>query len=121
MTHPVMLKVALDYAARGWQVFPLNPQSKEPATRRGFYDATTNPATLQRWFAGGFAYNIAIRTGTPSGVFVLDIDGDAGFATLAEIETVQGRLPPTLLSSTGNGRHHWWQTVKSNSLQIIWC
>ena len=22
MTHPVMLKVALDYAARGWQVFP---------------------------------------------------------------------------------------------------
>ena len=82
----------LDYAARGWQVFPLKPQSKEPATRRGFYDATTNPATLQRWFAD-FAYNIAIRTGTPSNVFVLDIDGDAGFATLAEIESVQGRLP----------------------------
>ena len=110
MTHPAILKAALDYAARGWQCFPLKPQSKEPATRRGFYDATTNPATLQRWFAGGFAYNIAIRTGTPSGVFVLDIDGDAGFATLAEIETVQGRLPPTLLSSTGNGRHHWFVT-----------
>lgn len=97
----------LAYAARGWQCFPLKPQSKEPACQRGFYSATTNPATLQRWFAN-FPYNVGIRTGTPSNVFVLDIDGDAGFATLAEIESVQGRLPPTLLSSTGNGRHYWF-------------
>jgi hypothetical protein len=99
----------LDYAARGWQVFPLKPQAKEPATRRGFYDATTNPATLHRWFAN-FPYNVGIRTGTPSNIFVLDIDGVAGFASLAELESQNGRLPRTLLSSTGNGRHYWFAT-----------
>jgi putative DNA primase/helicase len=104
------LAAVLDYAARGWHVFPLKPKTKEPATRRGFYDATTNPATLQRWFANGFAYNIAIRTGTPSNIFVLDIDGVAGFASLAELESQNGRLPRTLLSSTGNGRHYWFAT-----------
>ena len=41
---------------------------------------------------------------------MVDIDGDAGFASLAEIECEHGRLPPTLLSSTGNGRHYWFVT-----------
>jgi putative DNA primase/helicase len=99
----------LDYAARGWQVFPLKPQTKEPATRRGFYDATTNPATLRRWFAN-FPYNVGVRTGAPSNVFVLDTDGVLGFASLGEIESEHGRLPPTLLSITGNGRHYWFAT-----------
>jgi hypothetical protein len=109
MTDPVILKAALAYAARGWQCFPLKPQTKEPATRRGFYDATTNPATLRRWFEN-FPYNVGIRTGAPSNIFVVDIDGVAGFASLAEIECEHGRLPPTLLSSTGNGRHYWFAT-----------
>jgi Bifunctional DNA primase/polymerase, N-terminal len=99
----------LDYAARGWQCFPLKPRSKEPATRRGFYDATTNPETLRRWFER-FPYNVGIRTGTPSNIFIVDIDGDLGFASLAEIESQYGRLPQTLLSATGNGRHHWFAT-----------
>jgi Bifunctional DNA primase/polymerase, N-terminal len=66
---------ALSYAARGWQVFPLKPQAKEPATWRGFYDATSNSAILDRWFARGYPYNVAIRTGLASGVFVSDPDG----------------------------------------------
>ena len=58
----VGLDVALDYAARGWQVFPLRPSSKEPATKRGFYAATTNPATFRRWFVQ-YPYNVAVRPG----------------------------------------------------------
>lgn len=103
------LPYALDYAGRGWQVLPLKPKSKEPAVRRGFYDATGNPATLRRWFEN-YPYNIGIRTGTPSGVFILDIDGVLGLTTLAEIEFEHGRLPPTLISTTGNGRHYWLLT-----------
>jgi putative DNA primase/helicase len=45
---PSLLKAALAYAAAGLAVFPLVPRTKEPATKRGFYDATTNPETIRR-------------------------------------------------------------------------
>jgi hypothetical protein len=101
------LDTALRYASSGWQVFPLKAKAKEPATRRGFYDATTNPATLRRWFLR-FPYNLGIRTGTASNIFVLDVDGDTGFASLHELESAHGRLPPTLMSITARGRHYWF-------------
>ena len=102
-----LLSDVLRYAARGWQVFPLKPNAKEPATWRGFYDATANPATLRRWFER-YDYNIGIRSGIASGIFILDIDGDLGFASLREIEFEHGRLPLTLTAITGNGRHYWF-------------
>ena len=101
------LSNVLNYAARGWQVFPLKPQLKEPATARGFYDATNNPATLRRWFEK-FPYNIGVRTGTASGVFVVDIDGDQGAASLRMLEAQHGALPATLISTTGKGAHYWF-------------
>jgi Bifunctional DNA primase/polymerase, N-terminal len=102
------LAVALDYAARGFQVFPLKPRSKEPATRRGLYEATSNTATLRRYFTGAHPYNIAIRTGVPSNVFVLDVDGEQGLNSLAGLVEQHGLLPPTLTSTTGKGRHYWF-------------
>src|SRR5262245_52936391 len=100
---------ALDYAARGYQVFPLKPRSKEPATRRGLYEATGNAATLRRYFTGAHPYNLGIRTGVPSGVFVLDVDGEQGFASLAELVDRHGLLPATSVSTTGKGRHYWFR------------
>jgi hypothetical protein len=105
-----MIAHALDYAARGWQVFPLKQRTKLPATGRGFYDATTNPETLRRWFRE-FPYNIGIRTGIASGVFAVDVDGNQGAVSLHEIETKHGSLPPTLVSTTGKGRHFWFKTT----------
>jgi bifunctional DNA primase/polymerase-like protein len=108
MTAPTtILTEVRAYAARGWQVFPLKPRSKEPATWRGFYDATTNPATLERWFAK-FPYNVGVRTGVASGILILDIDGDAGAVGLRELEAKHGALPSTLSSRTGKGIHHWF-------------
>jgi hypothetical protein len=104
-----VLKAALDYAARGWQVFPIKPQSKEPATRRGFYDATTNPATLRRWFARGHPYNIAVRTGLISGIFILDIDGEVGATNLCALVAEHGAIPQTRISTTGKGHHLWFR------------
>src|SRR5262245_36515225 len=106
-----MLAAALAYTARGWQVFPLKPQSKEPATWRGFYDATTNPATLRRWFAGGFPYNLGVRTGVASGVFILDADGKIGARNLCALIAEYGPLPATLISATGKGHHLWFRAT----------
>ena len=101
---------ALAYAVRGWQVFAIKAQSKEPATRRGFYEATSNPATIRRWFGCGYPYNIAVRTGEPSGVFVLDVDGEIGTASQHKLTREYGPLPHTLVSITGKGRHLWFRT-----------
>jgi hypothetical protein len=109
MTEPAILRAALDYAVRGWMVFPLKPRAKEPATGSGFYDATTNPAKLKRWFACGYQHNIGIRTGVLSGVFILDIDGARGDASLRDFEAKHGALPATLISATGKGRHFWFR------------
>jgi hypothetical protein len=104
-----MLQAALDLAALRFYVFPCLPRSKEPATRRGFYDATTNPATIRRWFGSAAQYNIGVRCGLASGVWILDIDGVEGTESLRALEHKHGRLPATRESQTARGRHLWWR------------
>jgi hypothetical protein len=98
-------KAALEYAARGLSVFPCLPMAKEPACRRGFKDASTNPATIKRWWLAQPNYNIGIATGLISGVWILDVDGPIGIATLRDLKTRNGALPLTPRSITGHGYH----------------
>ena len=103
-----LLKAALDLAAREFAVFPCIPGQREPATRRGFYDATTNPAVIRRWWTAR-AYNIGIRTGVASGMWALDVDvkdGKDGEANLRKLEREHGDLPPTIENITGSGGRH---------------
>jgi hypothetical protein len=102
------LSAALDYAAQGWAVFPCQSQSKEPATRRGFKDATTNPATIRRWWLAQPDYNVGVATGAVSGVLVLDVDGGVGAETLRDLEQRYGPLPGTACSITSSGCHLWF-------------
>jgi hypothetical protein len=104
------LSDALDYAARGWHVFPLAPRSKVPLKgSSGFKDATTNPATLRRWFGQGYPYNLAIGTGLISGLLMLDADGQEGTESLERLQAEHGRLPATLMSQSSRGPHLWFK------------
>jgi len=104
-----LLQHALNYAARGFAVFPCLPGAKEPAFKGGFKIATTNPARLRRWWLAIPAYNIGIATGIVSGVWVLDVDGHDGATSLGAIETKHGALPDTLISVTADGCHFWFR------------
>src|SRR6516225_9084750 len=97
-THHVQdaLSAVLDLAACGFAVFPCLPGSKHPAFPGGFKNGTTNPGTIRRWWLANPTYNIGIRTGVASGVWVLDVDGDDGATSLAQLETKHGPLPDTL-------------------------
>lgn len=106
-----LLQAALDYAARGLAVFPCLPMSKAPACRRGFKDATTNPATIRRWRLAQDTYNIGIATGVMSRAFILDVDGAAGAVTLRDLEAKNGILPTTLISITSAGPHFWFRAT----------
>jgi hypothetical protein len=102
------LTAALSLAAEGCSIFPCFYGTKEPAIRRGFYSASTNPATIRRWFGGTVNYNLAVRTGMASGIWVLDIDRrHGGDKSLAELEREQGALPPTRTVKRGEPRSDW--------------
>ena len=102
-----LLDAALEYAADRLPVFPCLPRGKQPAVPNGFHAATTNPETIQRYWRIADR-NIGIATGAASGLWVLDVDGEAGEATLAALEREHGPLPPTCEVATGNGRHLWF-------------
>lgn len=82
-----LLAAALRYAAAGWPVFPCKPGSKEPLTRHGFKDATTDPAVIRAWWACWPDANVAIATGAP-GPDVLDVDNgdDSGWSAFNQLQ-----------------------------------
>src|SRR5688572_652952 len=74
-----MGQAALDYAARCWPVFPVDPNSKKPIGRlapHGFKDATTDRAQIEAWWRQRPDAMIGVPTGKATGVFVLDVDVD---------------------------------------------
>jgi hypothetical protein len=94
---------ALRLAARGFAVFPLRPRTKEPygddrffRTIGGFRCANRDPALIEFWWDRQPEANIGLATGSISGVWVLDVDGDEGRETLATLEEQHGQLPKTV-------------------------
>lgn len=50
-------------------------------------------------------------TGEPSGLYVVDIDGPEGRASLAELEKEHGPIPLTKASTTGRGTHYLFKAT----------
>jgi hypothetical protein len=124
VTENPLLEAALDYARRGWPVFPLfepivdgcscgapgcSSAGKHPRTRRGLKDATTDQATIQKWWNDWPSAGIGIPTGKPAGFIVLDIDPEhGGEASLLDLVRKHGSLPDTVQVLTGGGGEHYF-------------
>lgn len=105
---PDKLAAAIGYVRRGWAVLPCRPGGKEPLTRHGLYDATTDPQTVTRWWHRWPEANIAIHLGR-SRLIVLDVDGEAGWESLRALERKYGELPTTVAALTGRGGHFYFR------------
>jgi hypothetical protein len=101
-----LLEAALEYAIKALPVFPCLPRGKDPVCRRGFYDATTNPATIRRYWRVADR-NIGIPTGAVSGFWILDID-PGGDEHIRRLQAENGALPETRIVRTGRGGLHRW-------------
>lgn len=103
-----MLDHALAYAARGWAIFPLKPHDKTPITKNGVLDATTDEATIRKWWAKTPAANIGLACGA-SAIVVIDLDGDQAIEWWAQFELDHKLRYTTLTSVTPgkikNGKH----------------
>ena len=101
------LDAALRYAARGWPVFPCN--GKRPMVANGFHDATTDREMVEWWWRQWPDANVAVPTGGPSGLLVLDVDPDKGGGdSLHELEREHGELPRTPSVTTPSGGQHFY-------------
>jgi hypothetical protein len=65
---------ALIYAKRGWPVFPLKPNNKEPLVKGGFKAATCDVGQITKWWTEHPDANLGIPTGSKSGFWVIDVD-----------------------------------------------
>ncbi|MFT4083937.1 MAG: bifunctional DNA primase/polymerase [Nocardioides sp.] len=73
-TAPDPGAAALRLAQAGVPVFPCVPLGKEPLTRRGFLDASADPSRVTHWWRRWPQANLAMPTGAPSGIVVVDVD-----------------------------------------------
>lgn len=112
--HSELMQAALDYARRGWPVFPCHATGHHPLDptrdaqgRGGFYLATTDAEQIEVWWSRWPDAAIALRTGEASGVFVMDIDPrHGGDIFVDELEAEHGPLPHTVQCQTGGGGRH---------------
>jgi hypothetical protein len=105
----MLLRTALALAKKGFAVFPCQPRAKEPATPRGFLDASKDPHMLRHWWGLNPSYNVAIATGDTSGIFVVDIDGMDAELELRKLEAEHGQMPVTVEALTARGRHLYFK------------
>lgn len=80
-----LLDAALDYASRGWSVFPLEPGGKRPLGRlvaHGLKQASVDPEQIQRWWKAEPTANIGLTSGTAFDV--LDVDGPEALDALRD-------------------------------------
>jgi hypothetical protein len=97
------MEQALAYAERGWKVFPVWPRGKNPLTPNGFKDATTDAATIRRWWSRWPEANIGLVV--PDGFIVVDVDSPDALRSLKAQSLV---LPSTVSARTGRGFHFWY-------------
>ncbi len=96
----------LGLASRGFRLFPVEAQGKQPLIKEWPVKATLDPETLSAWTKLYPGCNWGLVTGHASGVFVLDIDGEEGAAAINELSRSHGGdWTNTLTAKTGRGEH----------------
>jgi putative DNA primase/helicase len=121
------LEAALDYASRGWPVFPCHPETKQPLTPKaeggngGLKAASTDTRVINTWWRKHPTAMIGVPTGPSIGAFVVDLDAGIDAKT-GEVFEVDGliaalehkigcRLPPTCSVATPRGGRHLYFRV----------
>jgi len=123
----LLVNAALAYGRRRWRVLPVHtirsdgrctcgrPACDSPGKHPKLKDwpklATTEAAAIWRWWQWWPTANVGMATG--SGLLVLDVDGDIGAESLADLERQYSLLPDTPRSITGGGGSHYLFTVEA--------
>ena len=120
---PSLAVAARSLASAGVPVFPCLANGKRPLTRRGFLDASSDPARIAAWWSRTPNANIGIPTGAASGVVVVDVDvhgptdGRVAWKRAADAGLVDGAV---LLVRTPTGGTHAYFPATAGREQRSW-
>lgn len=95
MANASCFRAALEYASRGWHVFPLKGKLPFKGTS-GHLDATIDTAQIRAWWKQWPDANVGIACSSKHGPIVVDIDGESGWTLLRDIE-----ITPTRCATSG--------------------
>src|SRR3954463_4343467 len=101
---------ALKALDAGLAVFPLIEAGKTPVYPGSCHTATRSRQLVLNHWRKYPRRNYGVATGRPSGIFVVDIDGPEGEASLIALCAKYGLLPPTVTVITAKGRHLYFKT-----------
>lgn len=104
-----------NYVTFGFAIHPLIPKRKEPLTKNGLKDASKDLNQITAWLDRCPDANIGIATGSVSGVWVLDVDGEDGEASLKDLLQKHGDFPKTKEVITGTGGKHIYFLMPPNT------
>ena len=121
MTDLSLASYALDYAADGLPVFPVNPGTKAPygeLAHNGMKDATTDAETIEAWWQ--YAPDALIGCRVPEDMVLLDIDprhgGDTVWAALLDLHgPLESR---SHFSGRNDGGFHIWLLNPHRKLSV---
>jgi hypothetical protein len=104
-----ILSAGLDYAGKGWKVFPVDRISKAPLVGGGFKSASNDPDVIRAWWDEFPDANVAAPV--PDVWVVLDVDPRSGGDTSwQDLQNSYGAAPETLTGLTGGGGLHlFWE------------
>lgn len=103
-------RAALEYAARGWHVFPCRPGEKDPLISKrmggmGYLDGTTDAAKITRWWSVTPDANIGVNL-IASGLVA--VDADTYKPGCEWVTFIAGReIPETLIQRSASGGTHY--------------
>jgi len=106
-------QAALDYAARGWPILTV------AGKRAPLDDATTDPVTIEEWWTKNPKANVALRTGSRTGVFAVVVKNNTGRQTLATLQNEHGDLPKTPTATCGADLAYFFHIAQANIMPTV--
>src|SRR4051812_38037711 len=106
---------ALDWANRGWQVFPVKAGTKVPHIKEWQNAATSNHDQIRAWWGRWPDANIGGKCGDQWLVVDVDVkEGKQGAEAYEALQIDHAPFPPTRRHSTPSGGWHLVYRIPSN-------
>lgn len=104
------LDIVLRLAACGWRLLPCVEHGKTPLIQDWPRRASCDADVIRRWSQKHANCNWGVACGAESGVWVLDVDGELGSASLRSLVERHGSdWTKTLTAKTGTGLHLYFK------------